>query len=198
MKKGLLIGLGIVVASVVLFFMIFGGIHNKLVAAEEGVVSAWAQVENVYQRRADLIPNLVETVKGYAAHEQSTLQGVTDARAKVGQMKITSDIVNNPEAMAQFQQAQGGLSSALSRLMVVAEKYPDLKASQNFLALQTQIEGTENRISTERRRFNDIARQFNTQIRSYPDVFIANMMGLEKKAYFQADEGASKVPSVKF
>lgn len=198
MKKGLLIGLGIVVGSIVLFFMIFGGIHNKLVAAEEGVVSAWAQVENVYQRRADLIPNLVETVKGYAAHEKSTLQGVTDARAKVGQMKITSDIVNNPQAMAQFQKAQGGLSSALSRLMVVAEKYPDLKASQNFLALQTQIEGTENRISTERRRFNEIARHFNTQIRSYPDVFIANMMGLKKKAYFQADAGASKAPSVKF
>jgi len=137
-------------------------------------------------------------VKGYAAHEQSTLQGVVDARAKVSQMSISSDVINDPNMLAKFQQVQGQLSSALSRLMVVVERYPDLKASQNFLALQTQLEGTENRITVERHRFNEAAQHFNTLRRVFPNVFIANMMGFKEKAYFKAEEGAAKVPTVKF
>ncbi|MFA7001187.1 MAG: LemA family protein [Candidatus Omnitrophota bacterium] len=176
----------------------FGGIYNRLVAADEGVSSAWAQVQNVYQRRMDLIPNLVETVKGYAAHERETLQGVTDARARVGQVNLSADIVNHPEQLEQFQKAQGSLSSALSRLMVVMEKYPDLKANENFLALQNQLEGTENRIVVERMRFNEAAQKFNTLIRTFPDNFIARFAGFSKKAYFQAEEGAAKAPVVKF
>jgi len=198
MKKGLLIALAVVVGLIVLWLLIFGGVYNKLVTAEEGVTSAWAQVENVYQRRLDLVPNLVETVKGYAAHEKETLLDVVEARAKIGQMNITSDMVNDPNALAKFQQVQGQLSSALSRLLVVVERYPELKASQNFLALQTQLEGTENRISVERRRFNEAAREFNTSRRVFPNIIIANMMGFKEKAYFQADEGAAKAPTVKF
>jgi len=198
MKKGLWITLGVIVGLILLFVMFFGGIYNKLVKAGEGVSSAWAQVENVYQRRMDLIPNLVQTVKGYAAHEKSTLQGVVDARSKVSQMNISSDIINDPNMLAKFQQVQGQLSSALSRLMVVVERYPDLKASQNFLTLQTQLEGTENRITVERRRFNEAARYFNTQRRVFPNFFIANMMGLKEKTYFKAEEGAAKVPIVEF
>jgi len=198
MKKGLLITLAVIGGIIVLWLLIFGGVYNKLVTLEEGVTSAWAQVENVYQRRADLVPNLVETVKGYAAHERETLQGIVEARAKVGQMKISSDVVNDPNMMAKFQQAQGQLSSALSRLLVVVERYPELKASQNFLALQTQLEGTENRISVERRRYNEAAREFNTQRRVFPNIFIARMMGFQEKTYFEADEGADKAPQVKF
>ena len=198
MKKGLLITIGVIVGFIVLWILVFGGIYNKLVTAEEGVTSAWAQVENVYQRRMDLVPNLVATVKGYAAHERETLQGVVDARSKISQMKVSSDVVNDPAALERFQQMQGKLSSALSRLLVVVERYPDLKASQNFLALQTQLEGTENRISVERRRFNEAARQFNTARRVFPNNIIANMMGFKDKAYFKADEGARTVPTVKF
>lgn len=198
MKKNGLIVLGIIVGFVVLWFMIFGGIYNQLVAKDEAVSGAWAQVENVYQRRADLIPNLVNTVKGYAEHEKETLQGVIDARAKIGQMNVTGDVINDPAMMAQFQEAQGALSSALSRLLVSVERYPDLKASQNFLALQTQLEGSENRISVERRRFNDAARDFNTYRRSFPNVIIANMAGFGAKAYFEADQGADKAPKVEF
>lgn len=198
MKNKFLIGLLIVVGVIALIFLMFAGRYNRIVAAEEGVDSAWAQVENVYQRRLDLVPNLVETVKGYAEHERATLQGVVDARAKISQMNIGSDVINDPNALAKFEQAQGQLSSALSRLLVVVERYPDLKASQNFLALQTQLEGTENRISVERRRFNEAARQFNTLIRTFPNNFIANMFGFSKKAYFEAEEGAAKAPTVKF
>lgn len=198
MKKGLIITLAVIVGLVVLFLMIFGGVFNKLVKAEEGVTSAWAQVENVYQRRLDLVPNLVETVKGYAAHEKSTLQGVVDARSKISQMNVSSDVVNDPQMLEKFNQAQAQMTSALSRLLVVVERYPDLKASQNFLALQTQLEGTENRISVERRRFNEAARYFNTERRVFPNVFIANLMGFKEKAYFKAEEGAAKAPSVKF
>lgn len=198
MKKGLLIALGVIVALVVIWFMVFGGVYNGLVTREEGVNSAWSQVENVYQRRLDLVPNLVETVKGYAAHEKETLQGVVEARSKVSQMKIDSDVISDPSKLQAFQAAQGSLSSALSRLMVVVERYPDLKASQNFLALQTQLEGTENRITVERKRFNEAARDFNTYQRVFPNVIIANMMGFEKKAYFEADAGAATAPQVKF
>ncbi len=198
MKKGLSITLGAIVGIIVILAFLFAGIYNKLIAAEEGVASAWAQVENVYQRRLDLVPNLVNVVKGYAAHERETLQGVVNARSRIGQMNVTSGIVNNPEMMARFQEFQGELSSALSRLLVVVERYPDLKASQNFLALQAQLEGTENRISVERRRFNEAALFFNTQRRIFPNRIIAGMMGLKEKAYFKAEEAASAAPTVTF
>lgn len=198
MNKKTWIVLGVLLGGIFLAFSFFGGVYNQLVASEEGVTSAWAQVENVYQRRLDLVPNLVETVKGYAEHEKETLQGVTDARAKVSQMTITSEVINNPALLEKFQQMQSGLSSALSRLMAVAERYPDLKASQNFLALQTQLEGTENRITVERRRFNEAAQQFNTLRRVFPNIWVANWMGFEAKAYFQANEGAAAAPVVKF
>ena len=198
MKKGLLITLAVVGGLVFLGASVFGGSYNGLVTREEGVTSAWSQVENVYQRRLDLIPNLVETVKGYAAHEQETLQNVTNARAKVAQMTISPDILNDPAKMKAFQDSQGQLTSALSRLLVVAEKYPDLKAAQNFLALQTQLEGTENRVAVERRRFNEVAQAFNTFRRTFPNVVIANLMGFEKKAYFEADQAAATVPQVQF
>jgi LemA protein len=192
----------LIVVAVLVLLVLFSvtkviGIKNHLVELDEGVKSAWAQVENVYQRRADLIPNLVETVKGYAAHEKETLEGVTEARAKLGGMvNITKDVVNNPEMMQKYQQMQSGLGSALQRLMVVAEKYPDLKANQNFLALQEQLEGTENRISVERRRYNDSAKTFNATIRKIPYNFFA--AGYEKAAYFEAEAGAKTAPQVKF
>jgi len=198
MKKPLLITLGVVALVIFLFISTFGGVYNSLVTSEEGVDEAWAQVENVYQRRADLIPNLVSTVKGFAAQEKDVLMGVVEARSKVSQMKISSDVVNDPAALQKFQKIQGGLSSALSRLMVVVERYPDLKSSQNFLALQTQLEGTENRIAVERRRFNIAAKDFNTKIRVFPNNFLAGLYGFKKKTYFQADEGASKAPEVSF
>ena len=198
MKKGILITLAVIVGIVVLWFMIFGGVYNGLVAREEGVTSAWAQVENVYQRRMDLVPNLVSTVKGYAAHESETLQNVVEARSKISQTNISSDAISDPSKLQAFQKMQGQLSSALSRLMVVVERYPDLKASKNFLALQSQLEGTENRISVERRRFNEAARNFNTYRRKFPNVIISNMMDFQKKAYFESDEGAQKAPQVQF
>lgn len=198
MKKGILITLAVIGGIVVLWFMIFGGVYNGLVAREEGVTSAWAQVENVYQRRMDLVPNLVSTVKGYAAHESETLQNVVEARSKISQTNISSDAISDPSKLQAFQKMQGQLSSALSRLMVVVERYPDLKASKNFLALQSQLEGTENRISVERRRFNEAARNFNTYRRKFPNVIISNMMDFQKKAYFESDEGAQKAPQVQF
>ena len=198
MNKVFLSILAVIAVIVILIGTTFTGIYNQLVWAEEQVKSAWAQVENVYQRRLDLIPNLVETVKGYAVHEQRTLQGVVEARSKISQMQISPEIVSDPALLARFQQAQDELSSTLSRLLVVVEQYPDLKASQNFLALQTQLEGTENRISVERRRYNESAQAFNTLRRTVPNVFIAHWMGFKEKSYFQADETAAKAPSVKF
>lgn len=171
--------------------------YNKMVGMQEGVDAQWAQVENVYQRRADLIPNLVATVKGYAAHEQETLQGVVEARAKATGVNLTADKLT-PENLQKFQQAQSGLSSALSRLMVVVEKYPDLKANENFLQLQAQIEGSENRISVERRKFNDAARAYNTYIKQFPRNFYSGSFGFEKKPYFAADAGAQTAPKVEF
>jgi len=197
MKK-LLIPFGILIALVFIAASSFGGTYNRLVTAEEGVKSAWAQVENVYQRRLDLVPNLVETVKGSAAHEKETLSRVVEARASISQMKITSDVVNDPAALEKFQASQGALSSALSRLLVVSEQYPDLKANANFLALQSQLEGTENRITVERMRFNESAQNFNTLRRTFPTAFVANLMGFKEKAYFQADAAAAKAPSVSF
>jgi len=175
------------------------GTYNSLVTLDQGVQAQWAQVENVYQRRADLIPNLVETVKGAAAFEKDTFTAVTEARAKVGQVNA-GDIANNPEAFARFQQAQDGLSSALSRLMVVMEKYPDLKATQNFRDLQVQLEGTENRIAVERKRFTETAQAFNTKRMSFPTVVIAGFFGsrFNEKPYFKSQPGAETAPTVTF
>jgi len=171
--------------------------YNKMVSLEEGVTSQWANVENVYQRRMDLIPNLVNTVKGYAKHEQETLTKVIEARAKATQ--VTIDPTNlNEASLKQFQQVQGELSGAISRLLVSVEQYPDLKANQNFLDLQAQLEGTENRIAVERRKFNETVQAFNSYIRSFPRVIYAGWFGFEKKAYFEADEGAKEVPKVDF
>ena len=196
LSKGIIVTLVIVGVLVIIFLWGMGG-YNKMVSQEEGVTSAWSQVENVYQRRADLIPNLVATVKGYAAHEQETLEGVVNARAKATQTTI--DPANmTPEAMAQFQAAQGELSTALGKLMVVVERYPDLKANQNFLELQAQLEGTENRITVERQKFNDAAKSFNTLIRKFPKNIIAGMFGFERKQYFEAKEGAEEAPKVEF
>jgi len=168
-----------------------------MVVNNEVVNEKWAQVENVYQRRADLIPNLVATVKGYATHEQETLQGVVEARAKATSTTIDA---NNMDAasLQKFQAAQSGLSSALSRLMVVVEKYPDLKANKNFLELQAQLEGTENRIAVERKRFNEAARNYNLSIKVFPNSMLAGMYGFEKRAYFEAEETAKTAPKVEF
>lgn len=196
MKKSLIILL-VVVGVILLTVMTLSGRYNKIVTLEEGVTAAWSQVENVYQRRADLIPNLVNTVKGYADFEQSTLTAVIEARAKA--TSTTIDPTNLTEAnLAQFQEAQQGLGSALSKLMVVVERYPDLKANQNFMDLQAQLEGTENRIAVERRAFNTTAQEYNTHVRRFPNNIIASLFGFEKKAYFQSDAGAEKAPEVKF
>jgi LemA protein len=198
MNRGLLIALGLVIVFAAFFAIAFGGIYNSLVNAQEGVSEAWAQVENVYQRRLDLVPNLVETVKGYAAHERETLEGVVQARSKITQLNLSPKMITDPQALAGFEEAQQGLSAALSRLLVLVERYPDLKANQNFLALQSQLEGTENRIAVERRRFNEAARSFNTQIRVFPNKFVAEALGFQRKAYFAADEAARVAPTVKF
>jgi LemA protein len=205
MGTGTKIALG-VIGAIVLIVLIFGGMiagtYNSLVSLDQGAQSQWAQVENVYQRRADLIPNLVNTVKGAANFEQSTLTAVTEARSRVGQ--VTSGAVENiardPQAFARFQQAQDGLSSALSRLMVVAERYPELKATQNFRDLQAQLEGTENRITVERMRFNETAMAFNTKRDSFPTVLIAGFFGskFQEKPYFKSAAGSEKAPEVKF
>jgi len=193
-------GIIVLIVIVVLVFWAFSwGIStgNKMVSMDEGVAASWSQVENVYQRRSDLIPNLVNTVKGYADFEKSTLTAVIEARAKATQ--VTVDPTKLTQAsMQQFQQAQGGLSSALGRLMVVVEKYPDLKANEQFLNLQAQLEGTENRITVERQKFNEIARTYNTYIRQFPNMIIASMRNFEKKAYFEAEKGAEKAPKVQF
>jgi len=188
----------IIVIVVVLLAVVWGvRKYNGFVTLEEGVSGQWSNVENVYQRRADLIPNLVNTVKGYAEHEQETLTGVIEARAKA--TSVTIDPTNlTPESMAAFQQAQDGLSSALSRLMVTVERYPDLKANQNFMDLQHQLEGTENRIAQERRKFNEITRGYNTSIRRFPNSVIAGITGFDNKAYFEAAEGSDTAPVVEF
>ncbi|MEN8152411.1 MAG: LemA family protein [Acidobacteriota bacterium] len=189
--------IGLVLA--VIIFMWGVKLNNNMVAKEENVKEKWSQVENAYQRRFDLIPNLVETVKGYAKHEQDTFIAVTEARAKVGgQINMSKDVINNPQAFQQFQQAQSSLAGALQRLMVVVEKYPDLKANENFLNLQNQLEGTENRIAVERRRFNEAAKDFNTYIKVFPNSFIASFRNFKEKVYFLSDEGAKTAPKVQF
>jgi LemA protein len=192
-----------VVALIVLVIvggvLIWGvGINNDLVRNQVAVDAGWSQVENVYQRRADLIPNLVETVKGAANFEKGTLQAVIDARAKATQMVVSPEVLNDPAKFRQFQQVQGELSGALSRLMAVAEAYPDLKANRNYLELQSQLEGTENRITVERQRFNTTVQAYNTAIRVFPASLVASFRGFGHKEFFQADPGAEKVPQVKF
>jgi len=173
--------------------------YNTMQANEEAVTAAWGNVESSYQRRSDLIPNLVEVVKGYAKHESETLTAVTEARAKVGSMQVSKDVLNNPESLKKFQQAQGELSGALSRLMVVVEKYPDLKANQNFMDLQKQLEGTENRINVARERYNKAVQVFNTSIRTFPNSLTNSMLlHLQRKEAFKAEEGAKVAPKVKF
>lgn len=189
--------LGIVLLAVVSAFLFSSCGYNKMVELDEQVTSSWAQVENVYQRRADLIPNLVNTVKGYASHEQETLEGVIEARSKATSVNIDPEKLT-PETLQQFNQAQDGLSSALSRLMVVVERYPDLKANQNFLDLQAQLEGTENRIAVERRKFNQTTQTYNAYIRKFPRVIYAGWFGFDKKSYFEAQQGAEKAPEVQF
>lgn len=171
--------------------------YNKMVEMDEQVTASWAQVENVYQRRADLIPNLVNTVKGYAEHEQETLTGVIEARSKATSVNVDPTKLN-AQSLQQFNQAQEGLSSALSRLMVVVERYPDLKANQNFMELQAQLEGTENRIAVERRKFNQTTQTYNAYIRKFPRVIYASWFGFEKKTYFEAQQGAEQAPEVQF
>ena len=187
----------------IVLFAVIGGFlfsscgYNKMVELDEQTTSQWSQVENVYQRRADLIPNLVNTVKGYAEHEQETLEGVIEARSKATSVNIDPSKLS-PESIQQFNDAQQGLSSALSRLMVVVERYPDLKANQNFLALQSQLEGTENRIAVERRKFNETTQTYNAYVRKFPRVIYAGWFGFDKKAYFEAQQGAEKAPEVQF
>ena len=192
----------ILVVIVIVIFSIYSGFtrtYNRMVALDEGVKTAWSQVENVYQRRFDLIPNLVETVKGYAAQEKDTFTAVTEARARAGGvMNVSDEVLNNPESFQRFQQAQSELSGALQRLLVVTENYPELKSNQNFLALQDQLEGTENRIAVERQRFNDTAREYNIYIRQFPRKILANMSGFTQRSYFEASAGAETAPKVQF
>jgi len=200
MKKGLLITIVVVAVLAIIGMMTYGWFknsYNDMVVLDESVTAKWAQVENVYQRRADLIPNLVNTVKGYADFEKETLTQVIEARAKATSVNVDAGQLT-PEKLAAFQSAQDGLSSALSRLMVVVERYPDLKANQSFLELQAQLEGTENRIAVERKKFNESTQQFNTYIKLFPKNMLANMYGFQAKPYFQAQAGSEKAPEVQF
>ncbi|HUP36755.1 MAG TPA: LemA family protein [Candidatus Limnocylindria bacterium] len=194
---------GLIVLGVIVLIVIGGvgwaiGINNQLVAQEQAVNERWAQVENVYQRRADLIPNLVETVKGYAAQERTVLDEVTRARASVAGIKATPELVNDPEAFRKFQAAQQELGGALARLLVTVERYPDLKSNQNFLTLQSQLEGTENRIAVERMRYSEAVRDYNVRLRLFPGSLVASLRGFKDKAYFEAAPGSQDAPKVKF
>ena len=196
-RRGLTIT--IIVVAVVLLLVFWGvGQYNSIVVLDEQVNTSWSQVENQYQRRADLIPNLVETVKGYASHERETLEGVINARAKASQLIVQAGDGMTQEQLNQFQQAQGDLTSALNRLMVVVERYPELKADENFRQLQAQLEGTENRITTARMDFNNEAQQYNTKVRRFPTNIFAGLFGFHQRPYFQAEAGAEQAPQVKF
>jgi len=194
---GKLIGIIVVVALVLLVLIGVSG-YNGLVKKNEAVSQSWGQVENVYQRRADLIPNLVETVKGASNFEQETLTRVIEARASASQIKITPEMLNDPQALQKFDAAQGQLSGALSRLLVTVEQYPDLKSNANYMALQTELAGTENRIAVERRRFNETAQDYNVAVKRFPNSLFAGMFGFAPKAYFQAQPGSEQAPKVKF
>lgn len=196
MKKTLII-IAVIALVLVIFYSFFKNTYNNMVKLGEQVDAQWAQVENVYQRRADLIPNLVNTVKGFASQEQEVLIGVVEARAKATSINLNADNLT-PENLQSFQEAQAGLSSALARLMVVVEQYPELKSNQNFLELQSQLEGTENRIAVERMKFNETTREYNSFVKSFPQNLLAGMFGFEAKPYFEAKEGASEAPKVEF
>ena len=196
MKKGLVVLLVVAAVAIGLFGW-FKSNYNNMVKMDEGVQAAWSQVENVYQRRADLIPNLVATVKGYAEHEQQTLEGVVSARSKATQITVDPENLTS-EQLAKYQKAQGELGAALGKLLAITENYPELKANENFLSLQSQLEGTENRIAVERKKFNEAARNYNTEIRQFPKNIVANLFGFEKKPYFEAAEGAQQAPVVAF
>jgi len=197
MKTGLIVL--IVIAVVVLGGVLWAfGVYNGLVRLDQQVNEKWAQVQNVYQRRADLVPNLVETVKGFATQERTVLEEVTKARASVGGIKATPELVNDPAAMKKFQDAQNQLGGALSRLLVTVERYPELKSNQNFLALQSQLEGTENRITVERMRYNEAVRDYNTRLRLAPGSIVARMAGFKEKAFFEATPESQAAPKVKF
>ncbi len=201
MKKGLLIGLSIVGVLVIgLIILVSWGIgaYNNFVTLNEEVNTNWGQVQNQYQRRADLIPNLVNTVKGYADFEQKTLTDVIEARSKVSQMTVTKEVLDDPAAFQKFQQAQGELGSALSRLLVTVENYPNLKANEGFLQLQAQLEGTENRINIARNKFNESVRAYNTAIKRFPAMILAGIFGYRDKQYFQAAAGSENAPKVEF
>jgi LemA protein len=198
-EMGKAVGCLAIVAIVAVIAIVWGvGVYNGLVQSQEAVNSSWAQVENVYQRRMDLIPNLVATVKGVANFEKETYIAVANARAKAGQITISEEVLNNPETFKKFEQSQAQLSSALSRLLAVAENYPQLKANQNFLELQSQLEGTENRIAVERRKFNEVAQEYNTKIRRFPGSLMAGMFGFHPRPYFTAAPEARTAPKVEF
>ncbi len=197
--KTLLIVVAVIAVIGFGMYSFFAGNYNTMVAMDEGVKSQWGQVENVYQRRMDLIPNLVATVKGYAEQEKEVFTNIAEARSKAGGvMNITDEVLNNPESFSRFQKAQSELGGALQRLLVITENYPDLKANANFMALQDQLEGTENRITVERGRFNEVVRPYNIFIKQFPRSIIANMSGFREKAYFTASEGAETAPVVSF
>src|SRR5499433_3541740 len=198
MSRGLLIGLVVVAVLVVGIGAWAVSVNNELVRLDQGVGEKWAQVQNVYQRRADLVPNLVETVKGFAAQERTVLEEVTKARASASSIQLTPEALKDPQALQKFQEAQNQLSGALSRLLVTVERYPDLKSNQNFLALQSQLEGTENRITVERRNFNQAVRDYNTQIHLFPASLVAAFRGFKEKAYFEAAPGSETAPKVRF
>ncbi len=196
--KGYFVGIGIVVGIVLLFVLFYMGSYNGLVSRQEAVNEKWSQIQNDYQRRSDLIPNLVNTVKGVAKFEQDTLTAVITARSKVGSMQLDKNLLNDPSQFRKFEEAQGQLSSALSRLMVVVEKYPELKATANFSELQSQLEGTENRITVARRDFNLAVKEYNTALRTVPTNFVAGISGFKERPYFEAVTGSEKAPEVKF
>jgi LemA protein len=199
MGKSVVLGcLVVVLVGVLIVGGLAAGAYNRLNAADQAVSAGWAQVENVYQRRADLIPNLVETVKGAANFEKDTLTAVIQARASATQVKLDANSIKDPAAFEKFQKAQDGLSSALSRLLVTVEKYPELKANQNYRDLQAQLEGTENRIAVERGRFNEATQTYNTLRKSFPTVIVASFAGFKERPYFKATEGSEKPPAVKF
>ena len=194
MTKKVIIALLVVAAAVVLWGVMA---YNGVISAEENVAGKWGNVQNVYQRRADLIPNLVATVRGYAEHERATLEDITNVRARATQTTVNANNLT-PEKLREFQQTQAELSAALGRLIAISENYPDLKASQNFLELQAQLEGTENRINVERRNFNESAQQYNTKIRRFPTSILAGLFGFDKKPYFEAETGSEAAPQVQF
>lgn len=201
MKKGMVITLSVLGGILLISFIVYSwgkNLYNSFVENEQNVIKEWSQVENQYQRRYDLIPNLVATVQGVANFEKETYTAVTEARAKVGQIRLSTEQLANPEAIQQFQQAQDGLSSALSRLLVVSENYPQLKANENFLQLQAQLEGTENRINISRMNYNNSVEVYNTTIKKFPALLIANMTGFKEKQYFKATSNAEEAPRVQF